>query len=737
MWGRSVPVARAIPCGDAVAQWIEIYHDRGDVGARIHASHLGEPKVRFQAGSLLSFRMYPKDATDQRVFSWITFIGSQDLDVKNYPNLLLLAFHQGEPGSFRGRFTPGFSHAGIACRTVLLIGGFSRGSTLSPAPSFRCSSILTSISSFSSQDLAVNSRANLFTRLELNCAMSSSLVRSRLCSSRLSYLPPMKLPDGLNSASTLFGREHFAGFGLIRGSNYSPLVLSSQTGIGPWSHTQNATWKFTPAWIQDDRLLAISTAAALWFRLVFIFTEPFNGFLVPQRQPHFQQDDARPRTARVSLTCLRDGSTLPRPASSPEFSAVQNVRDQIGRKLLPAATSVYLEGLSRQLWCDLPQTNNNGRLHASVSDRIVIYLHAADMSAETRNDRAAEIQHQRSTYAPKNPRHGSRERIQIRNCDDRARTNPVQQGLTANGGRAGHGKAPHLEGAFFDRFPKFEGNRSKNAPSRPIRWRKACPHSHKGNLTGEVGTAMVHTVRPNRKWVGRYGCVVLPPDRRAINPDLFDPTTCLHALKPGCTNIIPDPRSNDRSSEPASSLIMIRSRIEFRTTMVQLGIRPLPGRQTPRLSAGPDHPVWHALYECLQDIHGDSSPFLLQPFHELSNGFWPHLTSPHPAIQFVPNMFYRVEVGALGGPVQSANIVVGKPRGAPYALKLRCDWPVYETWCGTCHQMKGRVQLPNLVRNMAVQGGKCQDGCRTSPYTGRYGGPCTSFYGIWYRAISL
>ncbi|KAJ8891074.1 hypothetical protein PR048_010583 [Dryococelus australis] len=41
----------------------------------------------------------------------------------------------------------------------------------------------------------------------------------------------------------------------------------------------------------------------------------------------------------------------------------------------------------------------------------------------------------------------------------------------------------------------------------------------------------------------------------------------------------------------------------------------------------------------------------LQPFHELSNGFWPRLTSPHPAIQFVPKMLCRVEVGALGGPV--------------------------------------------------------------------------------------
>ncbi|KAJ8879943.1 hypothetical protein PR048_020564 [Dryococelus australis] len=76
----------------------------------------------------------------------------------------------------------------------------------------------------------------------------------------------------------------------------------------------------------------------------------------------------------------------------------------------------------------------------------------------------------------------------------------------------------------------------------------------------------------------------------------------------------------------------------------------LESRRATSYGYNSSHPVWHALYECLQDIHGDSSPFLLQPFHELSNGFWPRLTSPHPAIQFVPKMFYRVEVGALGGP---------------------------------------------------------------------------------------
>ncbi|KAJ8888058.1 hypothetical protein PR048_007544 [Dryococelus australis] len=47
-----------------------------------------------------------------------------------------------------------------------------------------------------------------------------------------------------------------------------------------------------------------------------------------------------------------------------------------------------------------------------------------------------------------------------------------------------------------------------------------------------------------------------------------------------------------------------------------------------------------------------------------------------------------------------------------------------------------RVQLPNLVRNLVLLGGECHDGCHTSPYTGRYGGPCTSLYGIWCRVIS-
>ncbi|KAJ8877830.1 hypothetical protein PR048_022288 [Dryococelus australis] len=50
-----------------------------------------------------------------------------------------------------------------SCRTMPLVGGFSRGSPVSPAPSFRRRSIFTSITLIGSQDLAIKSRPNLFT----------------------------------------------------------------------------------------------------------------------------------------------------------------------------------------------------------------------------------------------------------------------------------------------------------------------------------------------------------------------------------------------------------------------------------------------------------------------------------------------------------------------------------------------------------------------------------------------
>ncbi|KAJ8878678.1 hypothetical protein PR048_019263 [Dryococelus australis] len=98
----------------------------------------------------------------------ITAIVSQDLAVPiklftnpnniNMPNPLIFIhrgqFSTGSPSDFRMR---------ASCRTMSLVGGFSRGSPISPNLSSRRSFILTSITLIGSQYLAVTCRHILFT----------------------------------------------------------------------------------------------------------------------------------------------------------------------------------------------------------------------------------------------------------------------------------------------------------------------------------------------------------------------------------------------------------------------------------------------------------------------------------------------------------------------------------------------------------------------------------------------
>ncbi|KAJ8871020.1 hypothetical protein PR048_027323 [Dryococelus australis] len=66
-----------------------------------------------------------------------------------------------DPGSIHGRVAPD-SRMSELCRTMPLVGGFPRGSPVSPALSFRSYSILTSITLTGSRDLNVKSSPNLF-----------------------------------------------------------------------------------------------------------------------------------------------------------------------------------------------------------------------------------------------------------------------------------------------------------------------------------------------------------------------------------------------------------------------------------------------------------------------------------------------------------------------------------------------------------------------------------------------
>ncbi|GFX08042.1 DDE_3 domain-containing protein [Trichonephila clavipes] len=71
----------------------------------------------------------------------------------------------------------------------------------------------------------------------------------------------------------------------------------------------------------------------------------------------FQQDNARPHTARVAQDFLSHFQTLPWPARSPDLSLVEHVWDQLKRQM-PSCHSVHdLELAVQDMWARLPQDN--------------------------------------------------------------------------------------------------------------------------------------------------------------------------------------------------------------------------------------------------------------------------------------------------------------------------------------------------------------------------------------------
>ncbi|GFV95060.1 transposable element Tcb2 transposase [Trichonephila clavipes] len=71
----------------------------------------------------------------------------------------------------------------------------------------------------------------------------------------------------------------------------------------------------------------------------------------------FQQDNARPHTARVTEDFLRHLQTLLWPARSPDLSPVEHVWDQLKRQM-PSCHSVHdLELAVQDLWAHLHQDN--------------------------------------------------------------------------------------------------------------------------------------------------------------------------------------------------------------------------------------------------------------------------------------------------------------------------------------------------------------------------------------------
>ncbi|GFU73060.1 DDE_3 domain-containing protein [Trichonephila clavipes] len=64
----------------------------------------------------------------------------------------------------------------------------------------------------------------------------------------------------------------------------------------------------------------------------------------------FQQDNARPHTARIAQDFLRHFQTLPWPARAPDLSPVENVWDQLKRQMPSCHSVPDLELAVQDLW---------------------------------------------------------------------------------------------------------------------------------------------------------------------------------------------------------------------------------------------------------------------------------------------------------------------------------------------------------------------------------------------------
>ncbi|GFS86049.1 transposable element Tc1 transposase [Trichonephila clavipes] len=89
----------------------------------------------------------------------------------------------------------------------------------------------------------------------------------------------------------------------------------------------------------------------------------------------FQQDNARPHTARVAQDFLRHFQTLPWPSRSPDLCPVENVWDQVKRQM-PSYHSVHdLELAVQDLWAHLSQDNIRCLIN-SMPDRVAACIAA-------------------------------------------------------------------------------------------------------------------------------------------------------------------------------------------------------------------------------------------------------------------------------------------------------------------------------------------------------------------------
>ncbi|GFX29048.1 transposable element Tcb1 transposase [Trichonephila clavipes] len=83
----------------------------------------------------------------------------------------------------------------------------------------------------------------------------------------------------------------------------------------------------------------------------------------------FQQDNARPHTARVSRDCLRTVTALPWPARYPDLSPIQHIWNHLGRRVGHPTSLNELETMLQQICNEISQDIIQN-LYDSMPDRI-------------------------------------------------------------------------------------------------------------------------------------------------------------------------------------------------------------------------------------------------------------------------------------------------------------------------------------------------------------------------------
>ncbi|KAJ8876208.1 hypothetical protein PR048_024118 [Dryococelus australis] len=163
-------------------------------------------------------------------------------------------------------------------------------------------------------------------------------------------------------------------------------------------------------------------------------------------------------------------------------------------------------------------------------------------------------------------------------------------------------------------------------------------------------------------------------------------------------------------------------------------VTPLESRRATSCGYNSSHPVWHALYECLQDIHGDSSPFLSRPFHELSNGFWSGLWAGQSNRRTLLSAYHCIRISEFDSRVEE--LLCGRPPPSPHIIEHsahagREDRPV--CGCGSRFHITSSISSRSVTPPLHKAGNTIDTGLENLGMSRNmeWSGKTWACHGIW------